>query len=237
MVARASPDGYTLMMASTAAIDEENVKKFAPVSLVSASAYVVTVRSGLGINSVQELIARAKAKDDALSFGSSGNGAASHLSVELFNKMASVKTMHVPYKGTGQAVLDLLSETIDFMFAPAQTIIPQLETGRLKALAVTSEQRSKILPDLPTIAEAGVPGYEAVGWFGLMAPAGTSPAIVNKINASVTKALTDPEVIQTIIAAGAEPSTGTPQQFASYINSELEKWTTIMKDLGLTRLH
>jgi len=236
MVARSAPDGYTLVMASTAAIDEENVRKFAPISIVSASSYVVTVRTALGIDSIQELIKRAKAKDNSLTFGSSGNGAASHLSVELFNKMAGVKTLHVPYKGTGQAVTDLLGGSINFMFAPAQTIIPHLNSGKLRALAVTSAQRSKILPDLPTIDESGVPGYEAVGWFGLLAPAGTPPAIVKKINASVTKALTDPQVIKTILVAGAEPSTGTPEQFASFINSELEKWTKMMKELGLTRL-
>jgi tripartite-type tricarboxylate transporter receptor subunit TctC len=235
-VARSAPDGYTLVMASTAALDEKNVTQFAPISLVSASSYVVTVGAKKGIKSIKELVAYAKANPDLLTFGSSGTGAASHLSVELFNQQADVKMMHIPYKGTGQAVTDLLSGNIDVMFAPAQTIVPHLESGKLQALAVTSAERSKVLPNLPTVAEAGVPGYAAVGWFGLLAPAGTSPAIIKKINADVTETLSEPEVVKSLLIAGAEPSTGTSEEFDRFINSELTKWTGLMKGLGLTSL-
>lgn len=235
-VARSAPDGYTLVMASTAALDEENVKQFAPISLVSASSYVVTVGTNKGVKSIKELVSYAKAHPDELTFGSSGTGAASHLSVELFNQLAGVKMRHIPYKGTGQAVTDLLSGNIDLMFAPAQTIVPHLESGKLRALAVTSAARSKVLPDLPTVAEAGVPGYAAVGWFGLLAPAGTSPAIIKKINADVTTTLNEPAVVKSLLIAGAEPSTGTPEEFDRFINDELTKWTGLMKSLGLTRL-
>ena len=237
IVARSAPDGYTLVMASTATLDENNVKDFAPISLVSASAYVVTVRSSLGVNNIKELVARAKAKPNGLTFGSSGTGSASHLSAELFDKEAGVEMRHIPYKGTGQALTDLLGGTIDVMFAPAQTIMPQLSTGKLRALAVTSAQRSKVLPDLPTVAEAGVPSYAAVGWFGLLAPIATPHAIVAKINADVTNALNNPEVVKKILSVGAEPSVGTPEQFGSFIHSELTKWTKLMKQLGITQLH
>jgi tripartite-type tricarboxylate transporter receptor subunit TctC len=234
-VARSPADGYTLMMSSTAALDEENVKQFAPISLVSASAYVVVVNPRLGVKNLKELVALAKSKPGKLTFGSSGIGAASHLTVELFKQTAGVDMLHVPYKGTGQAVTDLLGGTLDLMFAPAQTVIPYLESGKLQALAVTGATRSKALPQLPTVAEAGVPGYAAVGWFGLLAPAATPPAIIARLNADVTQALNDPAVAKNMMDHGAEPSADTPEEFSRFIREELEKWTKLMKTLGITQ--
>jgi tripartite-type tricarboxylate transporter receptor subunit TctC len=222
-------------MSSTAALDEENVRQFAPISLVSASAYVVVVNPKLGVKNLKELVALAKSKPGKLTFGSSGIGAASHLTVELFKQTAGVDMLHVPYKGTGQAVTDLLGGTLDLMFAPAQTVIPYLESGKLRALAVTSATRSKALPQLPTVAEAGVPGYAAVGWFGLLAPAATPPAIIAKLNADVTQALNDPAVVKNMMDHGAEPSADTPEEFGRFIREELEKWTKLMKALGITQ--
>src|SRR3989442_7736931 len=167
-VARSAPDGNTLLMSSTASLTEKNVTQFAPVSLVSASAYVVAANPGVAAADIRGLIALAKASPGKLGFGSSGTGAASHLSAELFKSMACVDLLHVSYKGTGQALTDLLAGHVSLMFAPAPTVMPYLQAGKLKALAVTGAKRSATLPDLPTLAESGVPGYERGGWFGLV---------------------------------------------------------------------
>src|SRR6266540_3913286 len=171
-VAQSPADGYTLLMSSTASLAERNVSQFAPVTLVSASPYVVTANPQVQASNVRELIALARANPGKLSFGSSGTGAASHLSAELFKRMAGVDMLHVPYKGTGQAVTDLLAGQIDLLFAPAQTVMPHVRAGKLKALATTGPRRPEELPDLPTVAQT-VPGYSAVGWFGLLAPVAT----------------------------------------------------------------
>src|SRR3989441_5030968 len=182
-VAQSPPDGYMLLMSSTASLTEKNVDQFAPVSLVSASPYVVTANPKVAAGSIRELIALAKANPGRLSFGSSGTGAASHLSAELFKSMAGVDLLHVPYKGTGQALTDLLAGHVDLMFAPAQTVMPHVQSGKLKVLGITGARRSQTLPDLPSVAESGLPGYEAVGWFGLLAPAATPKAAGGKLPA------------------------------------------------------
>jgi tripartite-type tricarboxylate transporter receptor subunit TctC len=233
LVARSAPDGYTLMMSSTASLDMENVKQFAPITLVSASSYVVVVNPKLGLKDVRGLVDMARSQPGKLTFGSSGAGSASHLTVELFKQVANVNLMHIPYKGTGQAVTDLLGGTLDVMFAPAQTVMPYVTSGKLTALAVTSAQRAKALPDLPTIAESGVPGYAAVGWFGLLAPAATPKDVVAKLNADITRALKDPAVEKSMLLAGAEPSGNTPEEFGRFIQQELVQWTKLSKDLGL----
>src|SRR5207245_9041840 len=167
----------------------KNVSQFAPVTLVSASPYVVTANPKVQASNVRELIALARANPGKLSFGSSGTGAASHLSAELFKSMAKVDLLHVPYKGTGQAVTDLLAGHVNLMFGPAQTVMPYVRAGKLNALAVTGARRSETLPDLPTVAESGLPGYEAVGWFGLLAPAATPKASVARASADVNRVL------------------------------------------------
>jgi tripartite-type tricarboxylate transporter receptor subunit TctC len=232
-VAQSPADGYTLLMASTAALDQKNVVQFAPISLVSASAYVIVANPKVKANTVKELIAEAKSASPGLSFGSSGTGAASHLSGELFAAMAGVKLLHVPYKGTGQAVTDLLAGQIDLMFAPAQTVMPHVHAGKLKALAVTSAKRSSTLPDLPTAAESGLPGYEALGWFGLLAPAATPKAIVEKVSADANAVLALPEVKERFLALGAEPSGDRPDEFAAFIHGDQAKWAKLMGDLGI----
>jgi tripartite-type tricarboxylate transporter receptor subunit TctC len=231
-VAKSAADGHALVMASTAALDERNVGQFAPVSLVSASPYVVVVNSNFEINGVGELIAFAKAHAGKLTFGSSGAGAASHLAAELFKAMAGVDLLHVPYKGTGQAVTDLVAGHVDLMFAPAQTVMPYVQAGRLKALAVTSARRSETLHGLPTLAESGVPGYEAVGWFGLLAPAATPAAIVAKISADVSRALAEPELRRKLLELGADPAGGTPDEFARFIRADQAKWSKLMREKG-----
>jgi tripartite-type tricarboxylate transporter receptor subunit TctC len=232
-VAQSAPDGYTLLMASTAALTEKNTAQFAPVTLVSASAYVVTANPRLGATNIRELIAIAKANPGKLSFGSSGTGAASHLAAELFKSMAGVDLLHVPYKGTGQALTDLVGGQVDLMFAPAQTVMSHVQAGRLRALAVTSAKRSETLPALPTVAESGVAGYAAVGWFGLLAPAATPQAIVAKISADANRVLAQKEVREKMLALGSEPSGDTPGEFAAFIRDDQAKWAKLMKEQGI----
>jgi tripartite-type tricarboxylate transporter receptor subunit TctC len=233
-VAKSAPDGSTLLMSSTASLTEKNVDQFAPVSLVSASPYVVTVNPRVAATNIRELIALAKSQPGKLSFGSSGTGAASHLSAELFKSMAGVDLLHVPYKGTGQAVTDLLAGHVNLMFAPAQTVMPYVREGRLRALALTGAKRSESLPDLPTVAESGLPGYAAVGWFGLLAPAATPRATVAKISADVKRVLAEREVREKMLGLGADPSGDTPEEFARFIRDDQAKWSKLMKEAGIT---
>jgi tripartite-type tricarboxylate transporter receptor subunit TctC len=239
-VERATPDGYTLVMASTGALmslatfyDKDgpfDVKAhFSPVTLVADPPYVITASAKLPVKNVAELIALAKSKPGQLTFGSSGVGAASHLSGELFQKEAGVQMLHVPYKGTGAAVTDLVAGRIDIMFAPPQTVEPLVKAGKLKALATTGKTRSPLFPDLPTASESGLPGYEAVGWFGLLAPAHTPHAIVQKLNAATVEILKSPDVRERLAKLGAEPHPMTPDQYAEFITTDLKKWTDVMR--------
>src|SRR5256886_1714771 len=227
-VAKSAHDGCTLLMSSTASLTEKNVGQFAPVSLVSASAYIVAANPGVAAANIRELIALAKANPGKLSFGSSGTGAASHLSAELFKAMAGVDLLHVPYKGTGQALTDLLAGHVNLMFAPAQTVMPYVQAGKLNALAVTGSKRSETLPNLPTVAESGVPGYEAVGWFGLLAPAATPKAIVVKLSADVNRVLAEPGVRRKMLDLGSDPAGDTPEEFARFIRADQAKWSKLM---------
>jgi tripartite-type tricarboxylate transporter receptor subunit TctC len=232
-VANAAADGYTLVMASTAAITEKNLAKLAPVALVSAEAYVIALNAAVPIADVRELIAYAKANPGKLRFGSSGIGAASHLSGELFKAQAHVDMQHVPYKGTGQALTDLLGGQIELMFAPTQTVIPQLQSGRLKAIAVTGTQPLEALPGLPTVASSGLPGYQAQGWFGLLVPKATPAAVIAKLHDDVNKVLASAEVRRDLVAKGAEPGSGTAAEFGRFIADELAKWARLVKDAGI----
>jgi tripartite-type tricarboxylate transporter receptor subunit TctC len=232
-VAQQPPDGTTLLMSSTASLTEKNVHQFAPVTLVSASPYVVVANPKVQASNIRELIALARANPGKLTFGSSGTGAASHLAAELFKSMAQVDLLHVPYKGTGQAVTDLLAGQVDLLFAPAQAVMQHVKAGKLKALATTGAKRSETLPDLPTVAESGLPGYEAVGWFGLLAPAATPKAIVDKLSADANRVLADADVRAKMNALGAEPSGNTPEQFAQFIRNDQAKWGKLMREKGI----
>jgi tripartite-type tricarboxylate transporter receptor subunit TctC len=232
-VANAPADGSVLLMSSTASVTEKNVHRFAPITLVSASPYVVVVNPKVGATNIGELVDLAKKNPGKLAFGSSGTGAASHLSAELFKALAGVDLLHVPYKGTGQAVTDLLAAQIDVMFAPAQAVMPHVQAGRLRALAVTSAQRASTLPQLPTIAGSGVAGYESVGWFGLLAPAATPKDVVARISSDANRVLADADVKEKLLALGAEPSGNTPEQFARYIRDDQAKWSKLMRERGI----
>ena len=232
-VAGSPPDGYVLMMSSTASLTERNVGQFAPVSLVSASPYVVVANPKVSAGSIRELVDFAKKNPGKLTFGSSGTGAASHLSAELFKSLAAIDMLHVPYKGTGQAVTDLLAGQIDLLFGPSQAVMAYVQAGRLKAYAVTSAKRSPTLPELPTVTEAGVPGYEAIGWFGLLAPVATPKAVVARLSADANAVLREPDVVQKMLALGAEPAGNTPERFAAFIRDDQAKWSRLMRERGI----
>lgn len=233
MVAKAPADGHTLLMATTAAISDKNVDKFAPVALVSAEAYVIVVHAGVPVANVRELVAYAKAHPGKLNFGSSGIGAASHLTGELFKARAGVDLVHVPYKGTGQAVGDLLAGHIQLMFAPVQALATHLGGGRIKAIAVTGSVPLEALPGVPTVMASGVPDYQALGWFGLLAPVATPAPTLARLHADVSRVLALPEVRKELLAKGALAGSMSAPEFGAFIRTEQQRWTKLMKDAGI----
>jgi tripartite-type tricarboxylate transporter receptor subunit TctC len=237
---KAAPDGYTLLMASTGALmavssgaDGDgpfDVDKFlSPIAVAAAPPYLLVVSPTLPVTSTADLIRLAKEKPEGLTFGSSGVGAASHLSGLLFASATGIKLLHVPYKGTGPAVTDLLGGRIDMMFAPGPVVQQFVASGQLKALGVTDIRRSKFYPDVPPISET-VPGYESVGWFGLLAPPHTPPGIVKAINEVIVAAMATQEFRDHLATLGAEPKPQTPEEFGRYINADVAKWSKLVKD-------
>jgi tripartite-type tricarboxylate transporter receptor subunit TctC len=244
IVARSPKDGYTLLMAtvantiSTALHSYPSVdfqRDFAPVARLTTSPNILAVHPSLGVKTVQELIALAKAKPDALSIGSSGVATGTHLAGELFKMQAGVKMVHVPYPGSPQSVADLIAGRIQVLFAPSSTILPQAREGKIVALAQTEAKRSSAAPDLPTMQEAGLPGYEAGLWFGLLAPAGTPPAVIEVLNRASNKALKSGEVDKTLIPQGIDPVGGSPEEFARFIAADLKRWSDVGEAAGLRK--
>jgi tripartite-type tricarboxylate transporter receptor subunit TctC len=244
LVARAAPDGYTILMGTvgTHAINQslypklgfDPIKDFAPLTRVALVPNLLVANPAQPFKTVKELMAYAKTNPGKVTFGSSGSGTSIHLSGELFKQMAGVDIQHVAYKGSAPAVNDLLGNHIAIMFDNMPSAISHVKAGKLRPLAVTTAQRSPALPDVPTIAEAGVPGYEATSWFGLLAPAKTPAPVVARLNASILKALADPDVKKKLLEQGAEPAGETPAQFAAFIASETVKWGKIVKQSGAT---
>jgi len=233
MVAQSPADGYTLLAIAAGPLDDSNLKQFAAVALFAAPAYTLVINPAVNANSVKELVALAKAQPGKLAYGSTGGGAASHLSVELFKAMAGIDLLHVPYKGVGNAVTDLLGGQVQVMVAPTQSVTSHVKSGKLRALAVTGSRRTPSLPDLPTMAEAGVPGYEAVGWFGLMAPAAAPRDVVVMLNREINRILQLPDVKARLLELGAEPAAMSPEQFLDFIRSDNAKWDKLIKERGI----
>lgn len=242
-VAKSAPDGYTLFMSTIANTINTTLYKrlpfdferdFAPVSLVATVPNVLVVNPSVPAKSVAEFIALAKSKPGEIYFGSSGSGSSVHLSGELFNMVAGVKMTHVPYKGSAPATVDLMSGQIQAMFDNLSTSLPYIKAGKLRALAVTSAQRSPAAPDIPTMAEAGLPECEVLSWFALVAPAKTPQPILDRLNAATVKALNDPTVKQQFAALGADPVSSTPAALADLIKSETAKWAKVVKASGAT---
>ncbi|GKS99243.1 tripartite tricarboxylate transporter substrate binding protein [Acidovorax sp. SUPP3434] len=242
MAARAPADGYTLFMGTvgTHAINAalykkmpfDPVKDFAPLTRVANVPNLLVANPNQPYKTVQELIAYAKANPGKVNFGSSGSGSSIHLSGELFKSMAKVDMQHVPYKGSAPAVTDLLGNQIGIMFDNMPSAIQHVRSGKLRPIAVTTAKRSPELPDVPTIAEAGVPGYEATSWFGMFAPAGTPAPIVAQLNKALVKVLSQPETKKKLADQGAEPVSETPEQFAAFIQAESAKWGKVVKESG-----
>jgi tripartite-type tricarboxylate transporter receptor subunit TctC len=242
LVAKSPPDGYTLLMGTvgTHAINPalypklpyDHVRDFAPVILVAGVPNVLVVNPSLPVNSVQELVAYAKANPGKLNFASSGSGTSIHLSGELFKTAAGLSMTHVPYKGSSPALMDLIGGQVQLMFDNLPSALPQIKAGKLKALGVTSRERAPALPDVPTIAESGFPGFEASSWFGLLAPAGTPQPVIAKLNVEVAKWLASPEAKEKLLAQGANAAGGTPEDFAKHIAAETAKWQKVVKESG-----
>jgi tripartite-type tricarboxylate transporter receptor subunit TctC len=240
--AKSPADGYTLFMGTvgTHAINQslykklpfDPIKDFAPLTRVAMVPNLLVANPAKPYKNVKELIAYAKANPGKVNFGSSGSGSSIHLSGELFKAMAKVDMVHVPYKGSAPAVTDLLGGQIDVMFDNMPSAIQHVRNGRLRPLAVTTARRSPELPDVPTVAEAGVPGYEATSWFGMFAPAATPAPVVARLNAALAKVLADPEVKKKLAEQGAEPYSEKPEQFAEFIRQETAKWSKVVKDSG-----
>jgi len=240
--AKAAADGYTIFIGNNATVGLNTlvykqlafdpIADLAPIMLIAESQTVLVVNPSLPVKSVAELIALAKSKPGQLNFGSTGTGGLSHLVGELFNSGAGIRMTHVPYKGTGPALTDLLSGQIQVMFN--DTSLPHIQTGKLRALAVTGTARWPQLPDVPTLAELGMPGYETYNWFGILAPAKTPAAVIAKLNEELIAIMRDPAMKAWMESRGAEAVTGSPDEFSAYIRKDLAKWTRVVKEVGIT---
>jgi len=242
-VSKAQPDGYTLVMISTAhvisphlykSMPYDPIKDFTPVMKLAEGPYVLVVHPSLGVNSVRELIALAKSKPNTVDYASSGNGSAQHLVGALFVTMAGAPLSHVPYKGSSQAMNDVLGGIVKVSFVGVPNALPNLNSGKIKALAVSTRKRYDDLPDVPTLDEAGVKGYDATIWLGLLAPPGTPRDIVDKLNTSITKILSTAEAKKLMASAGVDVATSSPEDFHKLMQSELDRWGKVVKETGAT---
>ncbi len=242
LAAKSVPDGYTLLMANVnfatnpglvRNLPYDTEKDFAAVSLLATSPSVLVVHPSIPVRSVKEMIAFAKAKPGQLSYSSSGAGTTGHMAMELLKQMAAIDMVAVHYKGGGPALIDLIAGRVSPGFATILSAAPHIEGGRLRALAVSTPKRSSALPDLPTVAEAGVPGYEFTGWWGVVVPARTPHAVISKLNGELVKILAQPDVRERLVREGADPASTTPEAFTAYMRSEVAKWSKVIKTANI----
>ncbi|MEO8741092.1 MAG: tripartite tricarboxylate transporter substrate binding protein [Casimicrobiaceae bacterium] len=242
LVAKAAPDGYTLLLGNIASLainvgiypkmPYDPVRDFTPIMHTVDVNYVLVVHPSVPVNSVAELVAYAKANPGKLSYGSAGSGSMPHLATELMKSLTGTDLVHVPYKGGGPMVTDLLGGSVQLVIADQANLMPHVKTGRLRALAVASPKRSAIYPELPTIAEGRLAGYEAIAWQGLVGPAGMPPEVVKRLNQALAKVMAMPAVRERLIGGGLDPVVDTPEEFGRFIRSEIGKWSKIAKDVG-----
>lgn len=242
VAAKAAPDGYTIVLGQTsnlainptlyAKMPYDPLKDLAPIVLVANAPLVMVTGMGTPHKTLADAVAAAKAKPGSLNFASPGNGTVAHLTSELFQKAAGIETQHVPYKGAAQALTDVISGTVDLYMSSVPTLLGQIKQGKLRPLAVTSAKRVDDLPNVPTINESGYKGFDAVTWFGLLAPAGTPRDVIAKLNAEFNKALQNPELRKKLGDEGADPAGGTPEQFAALIRDEIPRWGKVVRDSG-----
>jgi len=240
--ARSAPDGYTIVMGHIGTfgvnptlyprLPYDAIKDFAPITLLAMVPNGLAVHPSLPIRSVKELLAIARARPGQLSYGSGGNGSAAHLAVEYFRLLAKIDLLHIPYKGTGPAIVDLISGQTTMMITGMPALMPHVKTGRLRLLAVGTAKRLSIMPELPTIAEAGVPGYEATQWYGILAPAATPRDIITKLNTEIVKVLRRADVKERLAADGAVTVGNTPEQFGAHIKAEIARWAPVVRASG-----
>jgi len=243
LTARAAPDGYTVLVGNVAPnainvslfknLPFDPVADFAPVSLVASTPNVLVVNPSTPARTVKEVVALAKARPGTLNFASAGVGSSSHLAGELFRILAGADIVHVPYKGAGPAMIDVLSGRIQLYFATMPAAMPHVKSGKLAPIAVTSAKRSQALPELPTVAESGVPGYEASTWYGVLAPAHTPSAVIARLHAEIVRILAEPELRARLADQGFEPVGNSPEEFGAYIKSEIAKWGKVIRDAGI----
>jgi tripartite-type tricarboxylate transporter receptor subunit TctC len=237
MTAKAAPDGYTLFLASAThginpgllkTLPYDSLKDFAPITLVADSPLLFIAHPSLGVNSIKDLVAQAKIRPGRINYASSGPGTGGHLSVELLKWMTGIDLVHVPYKGAGPALTDLIGGQVQMMCTSPLPSLPHVKSGRLVALAMTSRARSRAAPDIPTVAET-VPGYESTLWYALLAPAATPPAIIKRIHRETTRILKLPEVTEQLLAQGADPIGNSPQELEKFLRTEIERWTKVIQ--------
>ncbi len=239
--ARAAPDGYTFLVAPASLASSQSMYKnltfdlardFTPVAMLGSAPFVLAIHPSVPAKTVRELIAYAKSNPGKLNFASTGVGGVNHLAGELFKSMAGIDIVHVPYKGTSTAIPDLIGGQVSMMFTSTLSSLPHVKAGRLRAIAISSEKRSLAAPDLPTIAESGLPGYESATWFALVAPTGTSRDIINLINSTLARISLTPEIRDQLLAQGAEPQSPSPEQVGAYVRSEVVKWAKVVTISG-----
>jgi tripartite-type tricarboxylate transporter receptor subunit TctC len=243
IVAHAAPDGYTLLMANVAPmainvsvykkLNYDPAKDFAPITLLASFPNILVLHPSVPAQTLAQLIALVRVRPGQLTYASAGAGSTTHLAAEFFKSRAKVDLIHVPYKGGGAALIDLVAGQVTLYFSSMPAALPLVRSNRLRALAVTGLERSVAAPEVPTVAESGFPGFEAVTWIGAVAPAGTPRAIVSRLNGELTEIMQAPDMRDKMIAQGAEPMTNTPEQFAAYIRSEIGKWATVVKQAGI----
>ncbi|WP_243736793.1 MULTISPECIES: tripartite tricarboxylate transporter substrate binding protein [unclassified Cupriavidus] len=243
MVAKAAPDGYTLLITPLpfaalpalygTKLPYNATKDFSPVIWAASTQNVLVARNDLGLATVKDIVDFAKKNPGKLNYGSTGSGSSNHLSMELFEKMTGTKLTHVPYKGSGPAVLALLGGEIDVLFDNLPNVMNQIRAGKFKPVAVTGLQQSTLLPNVPTVAESGVPGYEVNVWFGIQAPAGTPKEVVQKLNQEIAKALADPEIMKRFREQGVEVVGSSPTKFATLVEAEIQKWGSVVRDANV----
>ena len=242
-LAKSAPDGYAIMIGTVSShainpalnpkLPFDPARDFTPVSLVATIPFAMIVHPSVPAKTVQEFVALARAKPGTLNYSSAGNGTSNHLAGELLRSMTGIDIVHIPYKGSAPALSDLLAGQVSLMFDLVLTAAPHVKSGAARGLAVTGAQRSSVLPDLPTVAESGLPGYEVSAWFGIFAPAGVPQPAVQRLNAEFVKALREPDLRQRLASQGAEPLTSTPDEFAAYLRSEIDKWAKVVKAAGM----
>ena len=242
LVAKAPADGHTLLVVSFAfgvnpslyaRLPYDTQRDFTPVVLAARTPNILVVNPQLSINTVQDLIALAKSKPGILNYATAGNGSSNHLSMEMFKNMAGVDIVHVPYKGSAPAVIDLIGGQVDVMFDNVPNVLQHVKAGKLRGLAVSSGDRSPFMPDLPTVAEAGLAGFDVSVWFGVVAPSNTPKAVVAQLNSEINRILTLPEVTDLVRRQGVEPIGGTPEAFAAFLREQTAKWAKVVKDSGV----